>query len=34
MDEKRMKAAEARKKYDAENMAILATKMKLSLIHI
>ena len=28
MDEKRMKAAEARKKYDAENMAILATKMK------
>ena len=28
MDEKKMKAAEARKKYDAENMAMLATKMK------
>ena len=27
MDEKKAKAAEARKKYDAENMAILATKM-------
>ena len=27
MDEKKMKAAAARKKYDAENMAILATKM-------
>ena len=28
MDEKKMKAAEARRKYDTENMAILATKMK------
>lgn len=28
MDEKKMKAAEARKKYDAENMAMLATKLK------
>ena len=28
MNEKKMKAAEARKKYDAENMAMLATKMK------
>ena len=28
MDDKKMKAAESRKKYDAENMAILATKMK------
>ena len=26
MNEKKMKAAEARKKYDAENMAMLATK--------
>ena len=28
MNEKNTKAAESRKKYDAENMAILATKMK------
>ncbi len=28
MDEKKMKAAEARRKYDAENMAMLAVKMK------
>lgn len=28
MDEKRAKAAEARRKYDMENMAMLATKMK------
>lgn len=28
MDDKKMKAAEARRKYDAENMTILATKMK------
>ena len=28
MNEKKMKAAEARRKYDAENMAMLATKLK------
>ena len=28
MNEKNTKAAESRKKYDTENMAILATKMK------
>lgn len=28
MDEKKTKAAEARRKYDAENMAMLATKLR------